>query len=182
MRSRVLTSCPLPKPMVNTGVWAAATAASTSSLVALETDAQKRCGLARELVRAGDRTKAAVLLEILAMEDAYGHVHAAESLFKVGEIGDGRSLQQAMTQTENLPLRVMAAAALARSGNAKGLAVLREILADRNSPANRLAAWALGQTGNVWDIAQLHDNLPHVEDSLIRCFHEMALANLGDPA
>lgn len=151
-------------------------------LLVSETDAQKRCGLARELVRAGDRAKAAVLLEILAMEDAYGHVHAAESLFKVGEVGDGASLRQAMAQTENLPLRVMASAALARGGNAKGLAVLREILADHNSPANRLAAWALAQTGNAWDIAQLHDNLPHAENPLIRCFHEMALANLGDPA
>ncbi|MDZ7618563.1 MAG: sialidase, partial [Patescibacteria group bacterium] len=134
------------------------------------------------LVRAGDRSQAAVLLEILAREDSYGHVHAAESLFKVGEVGDGASLQQAMTQTENLPLRVMGAAALARSGNAKGLSVLREILADRESAANRLAAWALAQTGNAWDIAQLHNNLPQVNDPPTRLFYEMGLANLGDPA
>ncbi len=150
-------------------------------LLVSETDAQKRCGLARELVRAGDRSQAAVLLEILAQEDAYGHVHAAESLFKVGEVGDGASLREAMARTDNLPLRVMAAAALARSGRAEGLAVLREILADRQSAANRLAAWALAQTGNAWDIAQLHDNLPHINDPPTRCFHEIALANLGDP-
>ena len=76
----------------------------------------------------------------------------------------------------------MAAAALAKCGNAKGLTVLREILADPVSPANRLAAWALGQVGDSSDIGQLHTNLPHIEAPQVRCFHEMALAGLGDPA
>ncbi|MDY0169633.1 MAG: exo-alpha-sialidase [Thermoguttaceae bacterium] len=151
-------------------------------LLTSETDAQKRCGIAREMVRAGDRAKAAVMLDILSQEDAYGHVHAAESLFKVGEIGDGAAMRRAVTQADNLPLRVMAAAALAKCGDAEGLAVLRAILADRDSTANRLAAWAIGQVGNSSDIALLQKNLPHIEAPQVRCFYEMALANLGDPA
>ncbi len=122
--------------------------AKLAPLLKSETDAQKRCGLARELVRAGDRAKATVMVDILSQEDPYGHVHAAESLFKVGEIGDGTAMRRAMTQADNLPLRVMAAAALAECGGTEGLIVLREILADRDSPANRLAAWAIGQVGD----------------------------------
>lgn len=129
-----------------------------------------------------DRAKAAVMLDILSQEDAYGHVHAAESLFKVGEIGDGTAMRQAVAQADNLPLRVMAAAALAECGGTEGLIVLREILADRDSPANRLAAWAIGQVGDSSDIALLRKNLPHIEAPQVRCFYEMALANLGDPA
>lgn len=42
-----------------------------------EKDDQHRCGLARELVRAGDRSKAAIMFQILAGKDSHGHVHAA---------------------------------------------------------------------------------------------------------
>ena len=59
-----------------------------------ETDDQRRCGLARELVRAGDYARLSVLLDVLAKDDAHGHTHAAESLFKVGEVGDGRMLRR----------------------------------------------------------------------------------------
>ncbi|MCH7687666.1 MAG: SPASM domain-containing protein [Planctomycetes bacterium] len=36
-----------------------------------ETDDQKRCGLARELVRAGDKAPVAIMLDILAKDDPY---------------------------------------------------------------------------------------------------------------
>src|SRR5688572_18441082 len=58
-------------------------------------DDQQRCGLAREAVRAGDRAKIAQLLEILVRPGSIGHTHAAESLFKVAEVGDGEALRQA---------------------------------------------------------------------------------------
>ncbi len=38
-----------------------------------EEDDQRRCGLARELVRAGDRERVAVLFGILAGKETYGH-------------------------------------------------------------------------------------------------------------
>ena len=46
-------------------------------------DDQQACGLAREAVRAGDRSKISVLLDILQKAGSNGHTHAAESLFKV---------------------------------------------------------------------------------------------------
>ena len=45
-------------------------------------DDQQQCGLAREAVRAGDRSKISVLLQILVKPGSNGHTHAAESLFK----------------------------------------------------------------------------------------------------
>ena len=58
-----------------------------------ERDDRHRCGLARELVRsAGDLAKVGMLLEILEKSDTYGHEHAAESLYRIGEVGDGRAL------------------------------------------------------------------------------------------
>ena len=82
-------------------------------------DDQQRCGLARELVRAGDREPAGIMLKILAGEDTFGHVHAAESLYKVGELGDGKALRKAFEQTQNPRLRLMAAAALGEAGNSR---------------------------------------------------------------
>ena len=80
--------------------------------VADEQDDQHRCGLARELVRAGDRSQAAWMLDILAAVDSYGHTHACESLYKVFEIGDGRLIRQTLEQTDDSKCRLMAAAAL----------------------------------------------------------------------
>src|SRR5207244_11463693 len=40
-----------------------------------ERDARKRCGLARELVRAGDRARVAILLEILGKPELDAQVH-----------------------------------------------------------------------------------------------------------
>ena len=72
----------------------------------LENDDQRRCGLARELVRGGDWSKADVMLKILRKENPYAHVHAAESLYKVAEIDDGTILRKAMGQ-DDLRLKVM---------------------------------------------------------------------------
>jgi len=147
-----------------------------------EADDQRRCGLARELVRAGDRSKAQVMLDILAGDDSYGHTHAAESLYKVFEIGDGAVLRQAMAQSENSKLRLMAAAALGRCGSPAAMELLREQLADRDSETRRIAAWIIGRIGDHRDIPQLRENLAVANDQLSRCYFVNALATLGDPA
>src|SRR5436309_11449403 len=95
-----------------------------------ETDDQKRCGLAREAVRAGDRTKLPTLFDVLDKPGSNGHTHAAESLFKVAEVGDGAKLRVALVQNANLKLKLMAAAALARCGHPDALELVRKRLAD----------------------------------------------------
>src|SRR5258708_4851159 len=71
-----------------------------------EKDARKRCGLARELVRAGDRTRVAILLEILGKPERDAQVHAAESLYKIAEIGDGELLRKAMGRDDKVALQM----------------------------------------------------------------------------
>lgn len=148
----------------------------------LEKDDQRRCGLARELVRAGDRDQAQVMLDILAGEDPYGHVHAAESLYKVDEIGDGKDMKRAAKQTDNIKLHLMANAALARGGNKKALARLRTRLSDADPETQKLTAWILGRIGDVTDIPQLRKNIETAPDALSRAYVEHSLAALGDAA
>jgi hypothetical protein len=52
-------------------------------------------------------------------------VHAAESLFKVGEVGDGKLLRLALAECDPI-LRMMAAGALAKRGDAAALALVRK--------------------------------------------------------
>ena len=147
-----------------------------------EQDDQRRCGIARELVRAGDRRKSAVLLEILAGKDDHGHVHAAESLFKVNEIGDGHSIRLGLATTENIRLRLMAAAALGRAGSPAAMEVLRETLSDKDPDIARLVGWVLGRIGDESDITRLRKRLQTCDDKLARAFIEHSLAALGDEA
>jgi len=149
--------------------------------LAAETDDRRRCGIARELVRAGGRAKATVMLRILAKEDPYGHVHAAESLYKVGEIGDGRLLRRAMGETGNIKLQLMAAAALGRSGDKAAMRLLRERLDADDPTVRRTAAWVLARIGERSDIPRLRSNVARSKDALERCSAEHALAALGDP-
>ena len=146
-----------------------------------ETDDQRRCGLARELVRAGDRRAAHVMLSILAGDDTYGHVHAAESLYKVWEIGDGAALRAAMTREGYPRLNIMAAAALARAGNPKALPVVREQLLSDDLELSRTAAWVLARVGDESDIAGIRAQIPRSDDPLTVAYFEHALATLGDP-
>ena len=64
-----------------------------------EQDDQRRCGLAREIVRSGDRRALPTLFGVLAKDDPYGHTHAAESLYKIADVGDGDG--RATTVREN---------------------------------------------------------------------------------
>jgi sialidase-1 len=152
-----------------------------------EKDDQHRCGLAREMVRAGDEAKAQVMLDILAGDDDYGHVHAAESLYKVGVIGDGVAMHEAMAQTENMKLHLMAAAALAKKGDHLALMKIRAALQSEESDDVRIAAWLLGRIGKPSDRKLLHVALARVTENSAKfepVVTEMitnALAALGDP-
>ena len=148
--------------------------------LAKEKDDQRRCGLARELVRAGDEQKARIMLDILAGERSHGHVHAAESLYKVGTIGDGSALQKAMIQTKNGSLQLMAAAALGRDGQPLALRRLRQKLKSSDPNISRIAAWVLARIGDESDVRQLRKNVVAAKDDLTRCYNEHALARLGD--
>ena len=143
-------------------------------------DDQQRCGLAREAVRAGDKSQAEVLLAILAKPGSNGHTHAAESLFKVGQIGDGKGLKAAAAQDDDRKLKLMAAAALARGGDAKAQSMVRPYLAHEDRETRKVAAWILGQIGSWDDVAALHKALAAEDEPLARAYLVNALACLGD--
>lgn len=147
-----------------------------------ERDDQRRCGLARELVRAGDWQQAAIMLAILEGQADYGHVHAAESLYKVGELGDGKAMRKAFAQQENVRLRLMAAGALGKCGNPAAVDFLRQQLSSEDPDINHVAAWILGRIGDETDIPRIRENLQRIEQPLIRAYHEHSLAALGDEA
>jgi len=150
--------------------------------VKTETDDQRRCGLAREIARAGDRSTIRVMQEILAGDKPHGHVHAAESLFKVFEIGDGPAMRLAFDQNDNLKLKLMAAGALARRGDAPALQSLREMLGADDPTDRSIAAWVLGQIGDGSDLPRLTKQMARCPDATTRANFEHALAILGDEA
>jgi sialidase-1 len=146
----------------------------------LEKDDQRRCGLARELVRAGQRWHTRVMLDILTGDDPHGHVHAAESLFKVHEIGDGVAMRRAWQTGATPNLRMMSAAALAAAGNPEALDFLRAQLAGEDPEVTRIAAWILGRIGDTSDVVPLKENVATAPTPLSRAFLQHALAALGD--
>ncbi len=145
-----------------------------------ETDDQKRCGISRELVRAGDWQKSRIMFEILDKEETYGHTHACESLYKVFELGDGVGLRRALAKSEKLTTQMMAAAALGRGGNLAAMKFLRKHLANEDEEVRRIAAWIIARIGNESDIPQLHKNLASSTDPIGKAYTEHALALLGD--
>lgn len=144
-------------------------------------DDQQRCGVSRELMRAGNRQRANIILDILDGEADFGHIHAAESLYKLEEIGDGVAMRKAFAQKKNLRLRVMAAAALARCGNPDAMKFLRtEVISHEDPEVYKLAAWILGRIGDDSDIALLKRHLKRCPDELTRAYFHNSLATLGD--
>lgn len=143
-------------------------------------DDQQRCGVSRELIRAGDRQKRSIMLAILAGKDDFGHIHSAESLYKVGEIGNGVAMRRAFQQTENLRLRVMAAAALGRCGNLEAMTFIRSILDQDDPEVYKLGAWVLGRIGSESDIPLLKKHVERCPDELTRAYFHNSLAALGD--
>ncbi len=143
-------------------------------------DDQQRCGLSRELVRAGQRGAAKILLKILAGDKPFGHTHAAESLYKVGELGDGSAMRRAFEQTENPRLRLMAAAALGKAGHVKAVTHIREMVMDQDAELSRTAAWVLARIGHPNDVKLLKRRLANVNDEISQAYFVHALATLGD--
>lgn len=151
-----------------------------SPRLSTEKDDQRRCGIARELVRAGDRSQLSVMLTILASENPHGHVHAAESLFKVADVGDGKAMRKASEQSENLTLKLMAAAALSRTGDDSARQTVRDLLKHPDPKHFAIAAWILGQIGDRTDVPRLQKEIERVDDPVPRANLEHALALLGD--
>jgi sialidase-1 len=146
-----------------------------------ESHDQRRCGLARELVRAGDRSSLAVLPQLLNQEGSIGRVHAAESLYKLGLASDDPGLTAAMVQSENVPFRLMAAAALARSGSRPAMDLLRQTLQSDDRLARNTACFALARLGDASDLPALRTRFAAETDPLARANLINALACLGDP-
>jgi sialidase-1 len=155
--------------------------ADLADRVRTEEDPLRRCGLARELVRAGDRAALDVLFEILALPDLDARVHAAESLYKVAEVGDGRLLRVALEEDDKPALQAMAAAALARRGSREGLALIRQRLAGDEPSGRTLAAYVLARLGNKRDVPRLLEIAKMESDALNASFAVNAAAALGDP-
>lgn len=150
--------------------------------LATEKDGQRLCGLARELVRAGKREHVAILVEVLRREDPHGHVHAAESLYKIFEVGDEALMRERFEKGANLKLRLMAAAALARkTGDAEACAFIRGCRDGKDPEGLQIAAWILGILGDESDIEPLRRRLGDAPTPLIRAYVVNALACLGDP-
>ena len=148
--------------------------------LATETDPQHRCGLARELVRAGDRTRLSLLFATLADAQSNGRIHAAESLYKLGEVGDGRLLRSALQQSDDARLQLMAAAALGRCGNQAALERVRQQLSAADRATRQVAAWILGLLGEPRDCRPLWEMHGREDDPLVRAYAVHALACLGD--
>lgn len=149
--------------------------------LATEQDGQRLCGLARELVRAGKREHVAVLAEVLRRDDSYGHTHAAESLYKVEELGDEAVMRERFANGGDIKLRLMAAGALARKGDEKALAFIRESRDGADPEGIQISAWLLGVIGDETDIEPLRKRIADAPTPLIRAYVENALACLGDP-
>ena len=145
-----------------------------------ETDDQKRCGISRELIRAGDVHRDEVMLKILAGKKSHGHIHAAESLFKVGRIGDGVWMRKRFASATDPKLKIMSAAALGKCGNRNAMSYLRKTLDHDNLEVARIAAWVLARIGNKSDIPALRKNRQRAKDALTAAYFDNALAMLGD--
>lgn len=145
-----------------------------------ETDDQKRCGISRELIRAGDVHHDTVMLSILAGTKTHGHIHAAESLYKVGRIGDGFWMRKRFKIAKDPKLKIMSAAALGKCGNRNAMAYLRRTLGHKDLEVARIAAWVLARIGNKSDIPAIRKNRKRAKDALTAAYFDNALAMLGD--
>lgn len=146
-----------------------------------ESDDQRRCGLARELARAGQRAHLVILQQVLDDEQSNGRVHAAESLYKLNEAGDLPSLRQAMEQTANQPLRMMAAAAMLNARHDVARQLLRENLTSDNPTIRLTVAFVLARSGSDQDIKPLIEAHAREVDPVTKGMLGNAVACRGDP-
>ncbi len=147
------------------------------------TDPQHRVGVARELVRAGDADKLTLIIDALKDELSNARVHAAETLLKLSEIGERQALLQTMTQTDDLNLRVFAAAALSRSEEDHEFALnaLHESLKLKEDRPRRYAIFAAGLLADTASVDQLHKIIDRQDtEEIERLSCTQALARIGD--
>lgn len=147
-----------------------------------EQDDQRRCGLARELIRAGDMAQSRVILSILDKSEPYAHLHAVESLYKVGVVGDRMMISNLIKNSPDPKTKLMAAAVLARSGDSQALRQLRSWIQNDQEEICSLAAWAIGRLGTKSDISSLQRKRDSIQNPVFRSYFDHALAALGDRA
>lgn len=150
-----------------------------------EQDDQRRCGLARELYRAGDHSHLQVLFDVLGNPQSKGRTHAAESLYKIGQTADKNLLREAMNQSENVPLQIMAAAALIKAKDSSATDFIRRQLLSSDTMARNLSAWVIGRHGNKGDAELIKTALQKESgaaprDEMSVTFLAVSLASLGD--
>lgn len=145
-----------------------------------EKDSQHRCGLARELVRAGHEPALNVLWEVLVSEDPHGHGHACESLLKINRRGDGKLLRHHWKNGDGVIRQLLAAAALARGGDEAALHSIRKQLVSHDDNVARIAAWLLSFVGDAADLPVLRSRLESVGAENHQIFFHAALATLGE--
>jgi sialidase-1 len=150
-----------------------------------EQDDQRRCGLVRELYRAGDHSHLQILFEILGNPASKGRTHAAESLYKIGQTADKKLLREAMNQSESIPLQIMAAAALIKADDPNAKDLVRRQLQSSDPTARNLSAWVIGRHGNKDDATLVKallrkETSTASEDEMSVAFLAVSLASLGD--
>ncbi len=150
-----------------------------------EQDDQRRCGLVRELYRAGDHSHLQILFDVLGNPASKGRTHAAESLYKIGQTADKKLLLEAMNQSESIPLQIMAAAALIKAKDSAAMDLVRRQLQSSEPTARNLAAWVIGRHGNKDDailvkVLLQKETSAASKDEMSVTFLAVSLASLGD--
>ena len=150
-----------------------------------EQDDQRRCGLVRELYRAGDHSHLQILFDVLGNPASKGRTHAAESLYKIGQTADKALLREAMNQSEIIPLQIMAAAALVKAKDSAALDLVRRQLQSADPTARNLSAWVIGRHGNEDDATLVKvllqkETSATSKDEMSVTFLAVSLASLGD--
>lgn len=150
-----------------------------------EQDDQRRCGLVRELYRAGDHSHLKILFDVLGNPSSKGRTHAAESLYKIGQTADKSLLREAMNQSDNIPLQIMAAAALVKADDPNAKDLVRRQLQSPEPTARNLSAWVIGRHGNKDDATIVKALLQKEtsaasKDEMSITFLAVSLATLGD--
>ena len=145
-----------------------------------DNDAQHRCGLAREIARTGRRDHIDLLWKTLADPQSGGRVHAAESLYKIGEVGDGKLLRTLMMEPGNPRMSIMCAAGLGRAGSPQAMEQVRAYLKSEDPELRKLSAWALGLLGSASDIPAIQKLADSETEPVTKSFFVNAMACLGD--
>ncbi len=159
--------------------------AALKSRLPNEQDDQRRCGLVRELYRAGDHNHLQILFDILSNPSSKGRTHAAESLYKIGQTADGKLLREAMNQSESIPLQIMAAAALVKADDPDAIGLIRRQLRSSDATTRNLSAWVIGRHGDKGDaepitIALQKETSATPSDEMSVTFLAVSLASLGN--